>query len=110
MAESGSHIRLDQAELSELAAGFLGADLINSPAVELTYITASAGSGHDFHAHDDLEEILIFLEGGCTFTLGSDEHEVRAGSVIHAPVGVKHKVSYDRPAKVIRIKVPAARA
>jgi uncharacterized cupin superfamily protein len=44
------------------------------------------------HCHSTEEELFVVLEGGGTLTLGDEEHEVRAGSIVGRPpaTGVPH--------------------
>jgi|GEM_PF-6549490 len=110
MTQQGKYIRFQDLSLAELGNGFFGGNLVESPGLEVTFVTGDKGAGHGFHAHDDLDEILIFLEGACDFNLGGREIDVQAGSLLHAPAGVEHKVRYKARSKVLRIKIPAARA
>ena len=106
MAKEGKHVVFKDVAVEALGNGFFGRNLVETDGVELTYVTGDAGAGHDAHLHDDLDEILIFLEGGADFKLGDDSLAVRAGSLIYAPSGVPHGVRYTAPSKVLRLKMP----
>ena len=72
---------------------------------ELTFVKGEKGSGHGFHHHDDLDEILIFLEGACVFNISGTEIDVEGGSVLFVPHGLDHKVRYKTKSSVLRIKI-----
>jgi quercetin dioxygenase-like cupin family protein len=55
---------------------------VKQEGIELTFITGDEGAGHGFHKHEDLNEILIFLDGKCTFTLDQTEIEVKGSSML----------------------------
>jgi quercetin dioxygenase-like cupin family protein len=109
MASQGKYVRFAQLDLAEVGNGFRGADLVESENMELSFLTGDAGAGHGFHSHDDVDEVLIFLEGSCDFNLGGEEIHVSGGSMIYAPAGVEHKVRYKAASKVLRIKFPKGR-
>ena len=93
--------------LDELANGFRGANLAAEPGLEVTYLAGRAGAGHDFHAHDDLHEVIVILEGECLFTLGQEERRLTGGMAVYAPPRVPHKVRYLADGRALRIKSPA---
>ncbi len=107
MVEKGTYLRFDELPLQAADGSTFRKDVVDSPNCQVTYIAQGEGAGHGFHQHDDMDEVLIFLEGHCLFGLGDAEFEVRGGSMIHAPRGVPHKVRYLAKSKVIRIKYPA---
>jgi quercetin dioxygenase-like cupin family protein len=100
----GSHIRFDAVRLSELGNGFLGKNLVEREGLELTFVTGEKGAGHPPHVHEDIDEILIFLEGAAEFEMDGEPIDVKSGSMIYAPSGTAHGVSYKSKCKVIRIK------
>lgn len=73
-----------------MGTGFFGKNLVESDGFELTYITGDETAGHDAHQHEDLDEILVFLEGAADLNLGGKAIDVKAGSLIFAPSGVPH--------------------
>jgi len=105
MEEKGRYIRLEGSPQSELGNGFFGNNLVELDGFEMTYLTCDEGAGHGFHSHEDIEEVLVFLEGACTFTLGGTDYDVKGGSVIHAPPKIEHKVRYKEKSKILRIKI-----
>ena len=106
MSEGWKYIRFDDVRLLHLGNGFFGGNVIERDGFELTFIKGDRGSGHGFHRHEDLDEILVFLEGECDFTAGTTDIKIRGGSMLFIPPGVDHKVIYNAKSKVLRIKVP----
>jgi quercetin dioxygenase-like cupin family protein len=45
------------------------------------------------HAHDGADKFYFVLEGSGRFTVGDDEREANAGSLIVAPSGIPHGVA-----------------
>lgn len=105
MNEGWKYVRLD-AHLSDIGNGFFGSILVELDCFELTFIKGDEGAGHGFHSHEDLDEILIFLEGECIFNVGGTDIDIKGGSLLFVPHGVDHKVEYKAKSKVIRIKLP----
>jgi quercetin dioxygenase-like cupin family protein len=106
MNEKWKYIRFEDSELADLGNGFFGADLLKAEGIELTFIKGEEASGHGFHRHEDLNEILIFLDGECVFTLDQTEIEVKGGSILYIPHEVDHKVRYKKESSVLRLKIP----
>ncbi|MCK4789804.1 MAG: cupin domain-containing protein [Desulfobacteraceae bacterium] len=109
MNEEWKYHKLGDIRLSDMGNGFFGSNLVELDGFELTFVKANEGSGHDSHQHEDLSEILIFLEGECSFTVGGTELNIKGGSLLHIPPGVDHKVKYEGKSKVFRIKIPKSR-
>ena len=104
---TGMDYTIDQmTELTDLGNGFLGSNVVELGDLELTFVRGDKGSGHGFHRHEDLVEILVFLEGGCDFTVGETDLNIKGGSLLFIPPGVNHKVHYNEKSKVLRIKTP----
>jgi quercetin dioxygenase-like cupin family protein len=106
MDEKWKYTRFEDIELTDLGSGFLGSNVVELDDLELTYVKGDRGSGHGFHHHEDLVEILIFLEGGCDFTVGETDLNIKAASMLFIPPGVNHKVRYNEKSKILRIKIP----
>ncbi len=107
MNEKGTYIRFEGLPLQASGTGSsMMKDVVDTPGCQVTYIEQSEGAGHGFHQHDDVDEILVFLEGRCILGVGDSEFDVQSGSLVHAPRGVPHKVRYLAKSKVIRIKFP----
>ena len=106
MKEGWKYFRLQDIELSDLGSGFFGSNVVEVDGFELTFVTGDKGSGHGFHRHEDLSEILIFLEGGCDFTVGETDLGIRGGSLLFIPPGIDHKVHYNEKSTILRIKMP----
>ena len=105
MNEQWKHIRFADMDLLDLGNGFLGGNLVELDDFELTFVKGEKGSGHGFHHHDDLDEILVFLEGACVFNISGTDIPVEAGSVLFVPHGLEHRVNYTAKSRVLRIKV-----
>jgi len=106
MDKGWKYTRFEDIELTDLGNGFLGSNVVELDDLELTFVKGDRGSGHGFHHHEDLVEILIFLEGGCDFTVGETDLNIKAASLLFIPPGVDHKVHYNEKSKVLRIKIP----
>lgn len=100
------YVRLEDVPLADLGNGFFGSNLVELDGFELTFVTGDEGSGHDFHRHEELVEILIFLEGACSFNVGGTDMDIKGDSLLFVPSGIDHRVRYKRKSKVIRIKLP----
>jgi mannose-6-phosphate isomerase-like protein (cupin superfamily) len=109
MKKGWQYTKFDDLQLSDLGNGFLGSNVVEVDDLELTFVKADKGSGHGFHHHEELVEILIFLEGGCDFTVGETDLKIKAVSLLFIPPGVNHKVHYNEQSKVLRIKTPRPR-
>ena len=66
-------------------------DEIDSEA-EMTFglVFLNVGESNPLHLHPNCEELLYILSGECSHRLGDDTFEMRAGSMIRIPRGVKH--------------------
>jgi len=106
MNEGWKYVRLEDVPLSDLGNGFLGGNVVELDGFELTFVTGDEGSGHDFHRHEELDEILVFLEGECSFNVDGTDIDIKGGSLLFVPNGVDHRVRYKTKSKVIRIKLP----
>jgi quercetin dioxygenase-like cupin family protein len=89
--------------------GFFGFNVVEQDDIELTFIEGDKGAGHGFHRHEDLCEILIFLEGKCFFTVGGTDLNIEGGSLLYIPPEIDHKVRYEEKSKVLRIKISKAK-
>ena len=110
MKRSWRHYRFDELPLSDLGNGFFGGNLVASDGFEMTLIEGGEGAGHGFHRHEDLDEILVFMDGACTFNVSGTELNLEGGSMIHIPAGWDHQVRYRGRSRVLRIKMPKPRA
>ncbi len=53
------------------------------------------GQSQKIHAHDGADKFYFVLEGRGRFTVGDEEREADAGSLIVAPSGIPHGVTND---------------
>ena len=51
------------------------------------------GQTQSAHAHSGADKFYFVLEGSGTFTVGAEEHQAEAGTVIAAPAGIQHGVT-----------------
>jgi quercetin dioxygenase-like cupin family protein len=67
------------------------------------------GGGPPPHVHTREDETFLVLEGACTFRLGDEVVEGRAGDVVHVPKGVVHNFHNggDAPARLVLTFTPA---
>jgi quercetin dioxygenase-like cupin family protein len=59
------------------------------------------------HAHDAAEKFYFVLEGSGRFTVGEEENEADAGSLIVAPAGIPHGVTNNGNARLSLLVVIA---
>jgi quercetin dioxygenase-like cupin family protein len=51
------------------------------------------GQAQAGHAHEGADKFYFVLEGSGTFTVGDEERQAEAGTVVTAPSGIKHGVT-----------------
>ncbi len=51
------------------------------------------GQTQKVHAHDGADKFYFVLEGHGKFTVGAEEREAKAGSLVVAPAGIPHGVT-----------------
>ena len=105
MREGWKYHRFEKVHKSDLGNGFLGSDLVVQDGFELTFIEGEAGAGHGSHRHEQQDEILVVLEGGCRFNVGGTDIKTEGGSLLHIHAGVDHSVRYKVKSTVLRIKI-----
>lgn len=66
--------------------------LMPDAALTLGVCTLEPGQGNPLHYHPNCEEVLVMLEGQGRHLVDTDWYELRAGSTIRVPTGVKHKL------------------
>jgi quercetin dioxygenase-like cupin family protein len=54
------------------------------------YSVIEPGAGAPLHAHADVDEVFILLEGALELRLGGERHLVEANHTIAIPAGVPH--------------------
>ena len=59
------------------------------------------------HAHDASEKFYFVLEGSGRFTVGEEETEAAAGSLVVAPAGIPHGVTNNGSARLSLLVVIA---
>ena len=51
------------------------------------------GQTQSAHAHEGADKFYFVLAGSGTFTVGDEERQAQAGTVVAAPAGIKHGVT-----------------
>ena len=59
------------------------------------------------HVHHDHEECFYIIEGRYTFTLGTEQLEAPAGSVVFVPRGTRHSFKRSEGARALVFVIPA---
>jgi len=59
-------------------------------ACSASYSVLEPGAGAPLHRHDELDEVLIVLEGQLDVQIGGERHLVEADHTISIPAGVPH--------------------
>jgi quercetin dioxygenase-like cupin family protein len=59
------------------------------------------------HVHRDHDECFYIIEGLYTFTLGTEEVEAPAGSVVFVPRGTRHAFTHGEGARALFFVIPA---
>ncbi len=59
------------------------------------------------HVHRDHDECFYVIEGVFTFTVGTEELEAPAGSLVFVPRGMRHAFKYSEGAKALFFLTPA---
>lgn len=69
----------------------------------------SVGEEIDIHCHEEQAQVEFYPSGKATlFVEGVGEREIRSGSFMYAPRGVKHGIhSVSEPLEIVTIFVPA---
>ena len=106
MNKEWKYIKMGDVPLADLGNGFFGGNVVEQDNIELTFVEGDKDAGHGFHRHEDLCEILIFLEGKCSFNMGGTDLNIEGGSLLYIPPEIDHKVRYKEKSKVLRIKIP----
>ncbi len=58
------------------------------------------------HVHRDHEECFYIIEGVFTFTLGTEELEAPAGSIVFVPRGTRHAFKHSEGARALVFVIP----
>lgn len=51
------------------------------------------GQTQSAHAHEGADKFYFVLAGSGTFTVGDEERQARAGTIVAAPAGIRHGVT-----------------
>jgi quercetin dioxygenase-like cupin family protein len=76
--------------------GILSRTLFNDD--RLKVVGFGFAQGEELSEHTaSIPAVLHFLRGEATVTLGDDRHEVKAGTWVHMPTGLRHSVQTRTP-------------
>ena len=76
--------------------GILSRTLFNDD--RLKAVLFGFAQGEELSEHTaSMPAVLHFLRGEATVTLGDDRHEVKAGTWVHMPTGLRHSVQTRTP-------------
>ncbi len=67
------------------------AAITGSQTLTVGHVEIEPGQANPTHAHPNCEEVLYLLEGELDHLLGDEVLPMRAGDLIHVPVGVPHQ-------------------
>jgi len=67
------------------------AAITGSETLTVGHVEIEPGQANPTHTHPNCEEVLYLLEGELDHLLGDQVLAMRAGDVIHVPVGVPHQ-------------------
>ena len=80
-------IKQEHLPRSSIARQLLGAD--HGLDITFLFVDAAPGRGPALHRHP-YAEVFIVQEGQATFTVGAEQHEVRAGDIVVAHANEPH--------------------
>jgi quercetin dioxygenase-like cupin family protein len=76
--------------------GILSRTLFNDD--RLKVVIFGFGQSDELSEHTaSMPAVLHFLQGEATVTLGDDKHEVKAGTWVHMPTGLRHGIQAKTP-------------
>jgi quercetin dioxygenase-like cupin family protein len=85
-------------------------ELTGAADLALVRVTMPPGTGHQFHTHPELEEIIYVVDGIAEQWVDREKRRLKAGEVAFIPKGVVH-ATYNptkRPLTFLAILSPAA--
>jgi len=71
----------------------IGSDDVPANSFTLTEFAGTEGAWTVPHLHRAMEESFFVLDGGFTFTVGEERHEVGPGSYVLVPRGTAHAIT-----------------
>jgi quercetin dioxygenase-like cupin family protein len=100
MSPSYTHISDLAAQAEPPAQGILSRTIHNDE--QLKAVVFGFDEGHELTEHTASKPaILQIIRGEATLTLGDDMIEVRAGTWVHMPAGLRHAVKAQTPAVML---------
>lgn len=76
--------------------GILSRTLFNDDRMKVVIFGFAQGDELSEHTAS-MPAVLHFLQGEATVTLGDDVHEVKAGTWVHMPTGLRHSIQAKTP-------------
>lgn len=82
---------------------------VGSKTANMNFVDMQPGESNVPHAHPESEDTIFIIHGegtveditnGLTF-------DIRAGQVVHVPIGIKHAVRADRGSNIVSVGGPA---
>jgi mannose-6-phosphate isomerase-like protein (cupin superfamily) len=58
----------------------------------ITWVEGAPGSRQEVHAHSDSEQVYVIVRGRGVMTVGGEEEEVSAGTLVLVPPGAGHAI------------------
>jgi mannose-6-phosphate isomerase-like protein (cupin superfamily) len=76
-------------------------------AFEVIELAPARRDGPPAHIHHELDECFYIIEGLYKFTLGTEEMDVSAGSVVFVPRGTRHAFKQSEGGRALVFTIPA---
>jgi quercetin dioxygenase-like cupin family protein len=75
----------------------------------MNFVDMQPGERNVPHAHADSEDTIFILHGEGTIEdlTNGEEHDIRAGQVVHVPAGVVHAVRADKDSNIVSVGGPS---
>lgn len=69
------------------------AEITGNEVLTFGIVEINAGQGNPKHHHPNCDEILYVIEGELNHTLGPEVFHLKAGDMIHIPLGIEHQAT-----------------
>lgn len=82
---------------------------VGSQTANMNFVDMQSGESNVPHTHPESEDTIFIIEGNGTvedLTNGL-RFDIRAGQVVHVPVGIKHAVKADKGSNIVSVGGPA---
>jgi quercetin dioxygenase-like cupin family protein len=80
-----------------------------SRTANMNFVDMQPGESNIRHAHPESEDTIFIIEGQGTVEDFSNglRFDIRAGQVVHVPVGIEHAVTADKGSNIVSVGGPA---